>query len=86
LEADSRPPSEGYRAFVVAYREAAEKLRGGDRAVIFPVGGGEVCLVGGLSGPRDGRQCGESVPPSPWGRASERQIRWYHEVVAQGGP
>jgi hypothetical protein len=29
---------EGYRAFVAAYREAAEKLRGGDRAVIFPTG------------------------------------------------
>ncbi|HEX3528802.1 MAG TPA: hypothetical protein VH988_17210 [Thermoanaerobaculia bacterium] len=29
---------EGYRAFVAAYREAAEKLRVGDRAVIFPAG------------------------------------------------
>jgi len=29
---------EGYRAFVAAYREAAEKLRAGDRAVIFPAG------------------------------------------------
>jgi hypothetical protein len=29
---------EGYRAFVAAYREAAEKLRAGDRAAIFPAG------------------------------------------------
>ena len=29
---------EGYRAFAAAYREAAEKLRGGDHAVIFPAG------------------------------------------------
>src|SRR3979411_3239057 len=27
-----------YRAFVAAYREAAEKLRAGDRAAIFPAG------------------------------------------------
>jgi len=29
---------DGYRAFVAAYLEAADKLRAGDRAVIFPVG------------------------------------------------
>jgi hypothetical protein len=29
---------EEYRAFVAAYREAAEKLRAGDRAAIFPAG------------------------------------------------
>jgi hypothetical protein len=29
---------EGYRAFVAAYREAADRLRAGDRAVIFPAG------------------------------------------------
>ena len=29
---------EGYRAFVAAYREAAGKLRAGDRAAIFPAG------------------------------------------------
>jgi len=29
---------EGYRAFVAAYREAADRLREGDRAVIFPAG------------------------------------------------
>jgi REP element-mobilizing transposase RayT len=29
---------EGYRSFVAAYREAAEKLRTGDRAAIFPAG------------------------------------------------
>jgi len=29
---------EGYRAFVAAYREAAEKLRAGGRAAIFPAG------------------------------------------------
>ena len=29
---------EGYRAFVAAYREAADRLREGNRAVIFPAG------------------------------------------------
>jgi len=29
---------EGYRAFVAAYREAADRLRSGDRAVVFPPG------------------------------------------------
>jgi hypothetical protein len=29
---------EGYRAFVAAYREAADRLRAGNRAVIFPAG------------------------------------------------
>jgi len=29
---------EGYHAFIAAYREAAEKLRAGDRTVIFPAG------------------------------------------------
>jgi hypothetical protein len=29
---------EGYRAFVGAYREAADRLRAGDRAVVFPAG------------------------------------------------
>ena len=29
---------EGYRAFVAVYREAVEKLRAGDRAVVFPAG------------------------------------------------
>jgi REP element-mobilizing transposase RayT len=29
---------EGYRAFVAAYREAADRLRAGDRAVVFPAG------------------------------------------------
>jgi hypothetical protein len=29
---------EGYRAFVAAYREAADGLRAGNRAVVFPAG------------------------------------------------